>query len=63
MKEIGIVEFKYLKEADEMHYRIIKGDYHPSAAQTTAAKKIMKTRGIGKTRFKLYDNGKSIKEI
>jgi len=63
MKKIGIVEFKYLKEADEMHYRVIEGSYYPSAAQTTAAKKIMKTRGIGKTRFEIYDDGKSIKEI
>jgi len=63
MEKIGIVEFEFLKESNEMHCRVIEGNYFPSAAQTTAAKKIMKTRGIGKTRFEIYDDGKSIKEI
>ena len=63
MERVGVIEFKYLRNADEMHFRVIEGDAHPSAAQTSAAREIMKSRGIGKTRFEIFNDGKTVKEL
>jgi len=58
----AIVEFKYNKKEDELHYDVIQGSFGPSAAQATKVRDIMKGRGVGKTRFYIYDDG-DVKEV
>ena len=56
------VEFEYRKDKDELHFDVIQGSFGPSAAQATKAREIMKNRGVGKTRFYIYDDG-DVKEV
>jgi len=58
----AIVEFDYDRDKNELHYNVIQGSFGPSAAQATEVKNMMKNRGIGKTRFYIYDDG-DVKEI
>jgi len=58
----AIVEFEYNKKEDELHYSVIQGSFGPSAAQATKARDMMKSRGVGKTRFYIYDDG-TVKEM
>ena len=63
MKKIGVIEFRYNKSEDIMHFRLIEGTAHPSAAQMTAARNLMRARGIGKTRFEIFNDDRTIKEL
>jgi len=58
----AIVEFEYDRENNELQFDVIQGSFGPSAAQATEVKNMMKNRGIGKTRFYIYDDG-DVKEV
>jgi len=59
----AITEFEYDKENNELHYNVIQGSFGPSAAQATDIRNMMKSRGVGKTRFYIYKDGTTVKEI
>ena len=59
----AIAEFRFNKNSNELHFSVVQGSFGPSAAQATKVKDIMKKRGVGKTRFHIYRDGVTVKEV